>query len=87
MIKKLRTAAFWLFTPVSAPVMAQNFDKGLAAAEAGDYATALQEWRPLAKQRYALAQYNLGTMYANGLGVILDDAEAANWYRQTDAPD
>jgi TPR repeat protein len=62
--------------------MAQNFDKGLAAAEAGDYATALQEWRPLAKQRYALAQYNLGVMYDNGLGVIQDYAEAVDWYRK-----
>jgi TPR repeat protein len=60
--------------------MAQNFDKGLAAAEAGDYATALQEWRPLAEQGYALAQYNLGVMYDNGLGVIQDYAEAVDWY-------
>lgn len=82
MIKLLRTAAFLLCRPVSATVMAQNFDKGLAAAEAGDYATALQEWRPLANQRYALAQYNLGVMYDNGLGVIQDYAEAVNWYRK-----
>ena len=29
---------------------AQDFQKGHAAFSAGDYATALQEWRPLAEQ-------------------------------------
>ena len=28
----------------------QDFQKGLAAYESGDYATALREWKPLAKQ-------------------------------------
>ena len=34
-------------------VGAQDFDKGLAAAERGDYASALAEWRPLAEQGYS----------------------------------
>ena len=29
----------------------------------------------------AEAQYNLGIMYAQGLGVPQDDAEAVRWYR------
>ena len=28
--------------------IAQDYDKGVAAYNAGDYQTALQEWRPLA---------------------------------------
>jgi hypothetical protein len=28
----------------------QDFQKGLAAAQSGDFATALREWEPLAKQ-------------------------------------
>jgi TPR repeat protein len=82
MIKILRTAAFLLCTAVSAPVMAQDLDKGLAAYNAGDYETALQEWLPLAAdQGVADAQFNLGFMYANGRGVIQDYAEAAGWFR------
>ena len=27
-----------------------DFNKGLAAAQSGDFATALREWRPLAEQ-------------------------------------
>ena len=34
---------------LSSPVAAQDFQKGFAAAQAGDYATALQEWKPLAE--------------------------------------
>jgi TPR repeat protein len=67
MIKLLRTAAFLLCTAFTAPVMAQDFDKGLAAAQAGDYATVLQEWRPLAEQGHAEAQTNLGAMYDAGM--------------------
>jgi TPR repeat protein len=82
MIKLIRAAAFLLCTAVSAPVMAQDFDEGLAAAQAGDYATALQEWRPLAEQGHASAQYNLGVMYDNGREVLQDYVEAVIWYRR-----
>jgi TPR repeat protein len=34
----------------------QDFGKGLAAAQSGDFATALKEWRPLAEQGDAQAQ-------------------------------
>ena len=40
--------------------MAGQFEDGGAAADTGDYATALQFWRPLADQGNASAQYNLG---------------------------
>ena len=60
---------------------AADFQKGLDAAKAGDYATALKEWQPLAEQGDADAQFNLGIMYANGEGVPKDDVEAARWWR------
>jgi TPR repeat protein len=82
MIKLLRAAAFLLCMAVAAPVMAQNFDEGFAAFQAGDYATALQEWRPLAEQGHLSAQYNLGRMYDNGDGVTQDYAEAMIWYHR-----
>ena len=63
------------------PLVAQDFDKGLAAYKAQDYATALQEWRPLAESGDSDAQYNLGYMYYNGLGLLQDYAEAVRWYR------
>ena len=41
----------------------------------------LQEIRALAEQGDAIAQYNLGSMYATGDGVPEDRAEAARWFR------
>jgi len=41
----------------------------------------LREWRPLAEQGVAIAQFNLGVMYKNGQGVPQDYAEALKWYR------
>ena len=46
--------------------------KALAAYNKKDYETALREWRPLAEQGYANAQYNLGVMYDRGEGVPQD---------------
>jgi TPR repeat protein len=65
------------------PAGAQYFQKGLEAYNRGDYATALREWRPLAAQGHARAQYNLGFMYASGQGVPQDYAEAVKWFRRS----
>ncbi len=66
---------------LTAPAWA-GFDEGVVAYKRGDYATAIREWRPLAKQGVADAQYNLGVMYRKGRGVPQDDAEAVKWYRK-----
>ena len=57
-----------------------DFQKGLTAYHSGDYATALREWEPLAKQGYADAQGFLGFMYANGKGVPQDYIRAHMWW-------
>ena len=61
---------------LNSPVAAQVSTKGLAALEAYDYATALEELLPLAEQGDATAQSLLGGMYALGTGVLQDYAEA-----------
>ena len=58
-----------------------DFQKGLTAAQSGDFATALREWTPLAKQGNAYAQYSLGIMYRQGQGVPQDYKTAVKWYR------
>lgn len=60
---------------------AQNLDAGFNAYMSGDYITALSEWRPLAKQGDAAAQFSLGVMYANGQGVPRHYVDAVKWYR------
>ena len=60
--------------------MAQEFDKGLAAEQSGDFATAFQEWRPLAEQGDASAQNNLGVICESGQGVPQNYVSAHMWY-------
>jgi uncharacterized protein len=67
---------------LTGPAWGADFDKGVAAYERGDYATALREFRPLAEQGDASAQYNLGLMYSNGRGVTQDYKAAVMWYRR-----
>ena len=64
---------------VGNPASSADFQKGLDAAKKGDFATALKEWTPLAKQGDADAQYNLGVMYDNGRGVLRDYFRAHMW--------
>jgi len=59
-----------------------DWDDGVAAYAAGDYATARRQWFPQAEQGDAKAQYNLGVIFANGKGVPKNDGEAVKWYRE-----
>ena len=64
---------------LTAPAWA-GFEEGEAAYNRGDYATAIREFRPLAEQGDAYAQFNVGLMYSEGEGVPQDYAEAVKWY-------
>jgi TPR repeat protein len=66
----------------AAPVLAQDFQDGVAAAKRGDFHAAMQVWEPLAENGDAASQYNLGMLYARGDGVDEDLAEAARWFRR-----
>ena len=58
-----------------------DVEKGSDAYLAGNYATAVQEFKKAAEQGNAEAQFNLGVMYSNGRGVLQDDKEAVRLYR------
>ena len=47
---------------VGNPASSADLQKGVDAAQSGDYATALREWTPLAEQGDAFAQTLLGAM-------------------------
>ena len=81
MKKTLITFFKILFCLTSSVSWSADFDKGLAAAQKGDFATALRELTPLAKQGNADAQYNLGVMYENGQGISKNYKTAVKWYR------
>jgi len=57
-----------------------EFDKGVAAFKAKDYAGAIKIWQPLAEAGHSWFQYNMGGMYQLGLGVPQNDDKAARWF-------
>ncbi len=55
---------------------------GIDAYQRGDFAAAVETWRPLANAGDADAQYNLGQAYRLGRGVPVDAHIAESWFRQ-----
>src|SRR6266849_47583 len=79
---KAAVAALVLTVGFARSVAAGPLEDALDAAERRDYATAIRLWRPLADKGEVEAQYNLGVMYDQGLGVTRDYAVAASWFRK-----
>src|SRR5689334_23832199 len=74
--------ALFLLATMAVPARAGPLEDAKAAHERGDDDTAVRLIRPLADQGNAIAEFDLGMMYDAGLGVPLDHAEAAQWYRR-----
>jgi hypothetical protein len=65
---------------------AGDFETGLAAFNAGDYAVAYASWWPLAQLGDAKSQASLGFLYYSGKGVRRDDQQSLFWFsRAADA--
>ncbi|MFK4769570.1 tetratricopeptide repeat protein [Rhizobium sp. ZW T2_16] len=63
----------------AADTVSVEMERALAAANAGDYETALALWEPLARAGNARAQNNIGACFAEGLGVASDRPLALKW--------
>jgi TPR repeat protein len=62
---------------------AAEVDAGVAAYARGDYATALEDWLPLAERGDPVAQLHVGKMLRDRQGVRWRDFEgAAAWFRR-----
>jgi len=79
-IKKIITGLTLSILLSSGMAVAADFNKGIKAAQSGDFKTAIAEWTPLAERGDTDAQYNLGVMYENGYGVLKNDKTAVKWY-------
>ena len=67
---------------IAQPASSADFQKGLDAVDRRDFATTLREWKPLAEQGHARAQFHLGMMYFQAVGVPQDYAEAMRWWHK-----
>src|SRR5688572_11282204 len=74
------SAAAWLVLGAG-PALA-DVKKGVDAWQAGNFAAAIAEWRPLAESGDADAQFNLGQAYKLGRGVPMDMRQAQGWYEK-----
>ena len=57
-------------------------EDGDAALKQKDYPKAMSALLPLAREGNTVAQYNVGVMYSNGLGIEKNEPEAVKWYRK-----
>lgn len=64
------------------PLLAADYQRGLAAYQRGDFSSAYREWRDAAEEGVVHAQYRLADLYETGLGVQQDFFEASKWYRR-----
>jgi TPR repeat protein len=67
-----------LIAPVQA--RAADFEAGLDAFNAGDYAAAFAYWSPSAQRGDARSQASLGFLYYAGKGVRRDDQKSLYWF-------
>jgi TPR repeat protein len=77
-MKRFLIAAGLLTLPVSG-ARAGPWEDGMAAYNRGDYAPAIQLFRPLAQQGNAKAQAVIGVMYRRGQGVAKNSRQAFMW--------
>ena len=83
MSKVSASIVFSLLVSVTEFALTAPADDAFAAADRGDYSTALRIWQPLAQKGDASAQANLGYMYENGHGVTRNFQQAVAWYRKS----
>ena len=76
---ELITAVTFLF--FSSSFLWADFQKGLMFSKRNDYQNAIREWKPLSDEGHQGAQYHLGWIYENGIGLKKNLVEAERLYK------
>jgi uncharacterized protein len=79
---KLFASGLTMAIAMAATAARADVKAGVDAWSRGDYPAAIKEWRPLAINGDADAQFNLGQAYKLGRGVPIDFKLAEGWYRK-----
>ncbi len=82
-LKRFALAAFAVLLTATTAVADENasYSDGLAAFSQKQYTVAVQIWEPLAQGGHVGAQFNMGRMYDEGVGVVENDVTAVYWYK------
>ena len=78
----LAAAAAGAIALAASPSIAADVKAGVDAWQAGNYAAAIAEWRPLADRGDDDAQFNMGQAYRLGKGVPMDLRIAQSWFQK-----
>lgn len=70
----------WLLLAAAVAPAVADLGQGLAAFQRGDYVAAMAAWRLPAEAGDANAQFYIGGLHQQGLGVPKDGFEASRWY-------
>jgi hypothetical protein len=83
-MNKLFLIPILLLSLISTPCFSEGgYKEGWAAYIRGDYPTAMKLYRKGAEEGEQKAQYNLGVMYENGVGISEPNKEeAVKWFRK-----
>ena len=84
-IQKLISRTFLLLAVLLATThvsVSADLKKALSAYNEGDFAAAFAQWKPLAEQGNASAQFYLGNLYHSGKGIPADQKIAVQWYQK-----
>ena len=63
-LSKIKVFLFFIILSVANQAISQSVERGLEAANLGDFSAALKEWKPLADKGDMTAQYYLGIFYS-----------------------
>jgi uncharacterized protein len=81
-VQRLAALTFLALGAAAVPALA-DFAAGLAAYDHHDYATAFKEWKPVAEAGDPEAQFNLGLLYYDGLGIPQSYSDAVLWFKRS----
>ena len=79
---KILTISLCAALLAAVPAAANEYDDAVRSYASGDYNKAYKLFLPLAESGDPDAQFHLGLMYDNGLGVQQDSAIAEQWYNR-----
>ena len=71
-----------LFAFVATPLKASDVSDAINAMRAGNFAEAYCVLKPYAESGDPEAQYNIGWMYLNGYGLMMNDKMALEWWQR-----
>lgn len=78
-VSGLLVGLVFLVAPYS--LFAAEYEQGREAYLAANYDEAVRIWRTLAENGDARAQFSLGQMYLEGLGIEQNDAASTRWFK------